>query len=114
MSVSINGSVGILTPSILTDAPTTVTTTPYVMPVAQTSFIFNGSSTIVVTLPTPATYVGQFIFLKTVANQAVNSATSNVVLLSNTSAGAPILTNTAGKWAIMQSDGTNWVIMASN
>ena len=114
MTVSINGSVGILTPSLLPAAPITVTTTPYTMTLAQTSFIFNGTSTITVTLPTPATYTGQLMFLKTIKAQAVNSASSNVVPVGSATAGTAILAATIGKWAIIQSDGTNWVIMASN
>lgn len=114
MSVSINGSVGILTPAILAAIPITVTTTPYTMTVAQTSFIFNGSNTIVVTLPTPGTYTGQLIFVKTLASQLVNSASSNVAPIGSATAGTAILAATAGKWAILQSDGTNWIIMASN
>jgi len=49
--------------------------------------------------------------IKTVAAQAVNSATLNVVPLSGGAAGTAILTANAGRWATLVSDGTNWVIM---
>ena len=50
--------------------------------------------------------------IKTVAAQAVNSASpNNVVPLSGGAAGSAILTANAGRWATLVSDGTNWVIM---
>lgn len=114
MTVSIDGSVGILAPAVFLSVPITVTASTYTMASAQTSFIFNGTGTIVVTLPSAATYLGQIIFVKTVPAQAVISASSNVVLISSLTAQTNILAATAGKWAIMQSNGTNWVVMASN
>ena len=114
MTVLITGSVGVTTPSILLSVPVTITTTPYTVTGGQNSFIFNGTSTITVTLPDAVTYSGQLIFFKTLAAQAVNSASSNVAPIGSATVGTAILAATSGKWAIMQSNGTNWVVMAAN
>jgi hypothetical protein len=73
--------------------------------------ICNGSGTITVTLPDPSTYNGREIMIKTVANQAVISASSNVGPLAGGAASTSILSATAGKWATLVSDGVNWLIM---
>lgn len=78
------------------------------------SLIMNASGTYTLTMLTPSSYVGRILYIKTIAAQAVNSASSNVVPIGGGAAGTGILAATAGKWAIMQSDGTNWNIMASN
>ena len=76
--------------------------------------ICNGTGTITVTLPSASLWTGRDLVIKTIAAQAVNSASSNVVPLASATAGTAILANTAGKWARLVSDGTNWVIMAAN
>lgn len=81
----------------------------------HSSIIINPSNTFTLTLITPsAANAGQWLYLKTIDNFAVNSAGSNVVPLAGGAASTPILTGTAGKWAALQSDGTDWVIMAGN
>lgn len=73
--------------------------------------ICNGSGTITVTLPDASTYNGREIMIKTIANQAVISASSNVGPLAGGAASTSILSATAGKWATLVSDGVNWLIM---
>lgn len=72
--------------------------------------ICNGSASITVTLPNPATYSGPDINIKTIAAYTVVSASSNVVPITGGAAGTAILPATAGRWATLVSDGTNWVI----
>ena len=95
-------------------APITVTSSTYSQTGYEASVIFNGSGSITLTLLTPANVSGLQIKVRTIANQTVVSATSNVVPLAGGAAGTAILAGTAGKWADLQSDGTNWQIMASN
>lgn len=85
-----------------------------ILAATDSSIICSGSGTIALTLPAASALAGKIIRVRTVTNQAVNSASSNVVPLAGGSASTGILTNTAGKWADLQSDGTNWTIMASN
>lgn len=94
---------------------TVTDTTNYTVTFKTASIIINnsfGSTTL--TLPDAATYPGKVINLRTIKNQTVISASSNVVPLAGGSAGTAILSNTAGKWAMLQSDGTSWHIMAAN
>ena len=78
------------------------------------SLIFNGGASITVTLPTPGSYTGRRLRLKTIAAFTVISASGNVVPMAGGAAGTAILAATAGKWADIESDGTNWIIMAAN
>ncbi len=98
-----------------TASPVTRTGTSYTQGVNDSSIIINGSGTFTLTLTAPsANNAGQWLYLRTIVNFALNSAGSNVVPLVGGAAGTAILTNTAGKWAALQSDGTNWQIMAGN
>ena len=77
----------------------------------ENHIICNGGATITATLPT-TNNSGRIITMRTVANFAVNSASSNISYngtLSNT-----ILLGMANKWAILACDGTNWIVIASN
>lgn len=94
-------------------APVTKTT-DYTVSADDLSIICNGTGTITLTLPSASTYAGKMLHVKTIAAQAVVSASSNVKPLDSNTAGTAILAATAGKWALLQSDGTNWVIMAGN
>jgi hypothetical protein len=82
--------------------------------VGEGSTIFNASGTFTATLPVAASYPGRWWRCKSIAAQAVNSASSNVVPLAGGAAAATILAAGAGKWADLQSDGVNWIIMAAN
>ena len=77
------------------------------------SAIFNGSGTYTATLADPTICKGKRLRVKTIAAQAVNSASSNVAPLSSGTAGTAILAATAGKWSEMESDGIAWQTMAA-
>jgi len=68
-------------------------------------------STCTATLPTASTWPGRQITFKNMQAQTLVSASSNVVPIGSTTAGAAILLAVVGNWATMVSDGTNWVIM---
>lgn len=72
--------------------------------------ICNGAG-IVVTLPLAGAYTGREVMIKTIAAQAVISASANVVPLTGSAPGTAILAGAAGNWATLVSDGANWVIM---
>ena len=113
LSVQPSGGATVFGGSVATPAPVTKTTN-FTMGAAETSIIANGAGTITVTLPSPASSVGQWRTIKTIAAQTVVSASSNVSPQVGGAAGTAILAATAGKWADLQSDGTNWIIMRSN
>ena len=99
---------------ISTTAPATLTGTSGSVAAQQGSAIINASGTFTLTLPSAATLPGQWMHLKSIAAQIVNSASSNVVPIGTATAGTAIFTAAAGKWAILQSDNTNWITMAGN
>jgi hypothetical protein len=68
----------------------------------------------VITLPSPASMVGQTIVIKTTQTQLVTSASSNVVPLVGGAAGTAILAATIGKWAALVSDGTSYNVVSGN
>jgi hypothetical protein len=67
-----------------------------------------------ITLPNPALYKFRKLSFKTNQNQAVVSASSNVVPIIGGAATTSILAATAGKWADLVSDGSNWLITKAN
>jgi len=73
-------------------------------------------SALTLTFPAASSWTGRYITVKNMQAFAVNSASSNIVPIDNTSAGTAILLGVVGNWATMVSDGTNWIIMqaASN
>lgn len=79
----------------------------------DSSLIFNGTATITVTLPTPSSFPGRWLYAKTIAAFAVNSDASNVCPLTSATPGTAILPATLGAWAWLHCDGTHWIIMAS-
>jgi len=100
--------------SIGTAAPVTVTASTYTVGANESDIIFNTSTTHTLTLPSASANPGRFLFVKTIAAFAVNSASSNVCPISSATPGTAILAATAGKWATLKSDGTNWIVMAAN
>lgn len=92
--------------------PKTVTAN-YTVMASDYSLIFNGSNTIVTTMPNAVIYAGRFLNMKTLGN-AVVSYSANIVPIDSAIANTSILSNVAGKWASLQSDGQNWVIMSAN
>lgn len=101
------GPLALLTPVAKTGTTVTVAAT-------ETALVFNTTGTVTLTLPGAALFPGRVLIITTVAAQAVNSASSNVIPANSTSAGTAILAGTAGKWAILVSNGTAWQIVANN
>lgn len=96
-------------------APVTgIKTTDYTLGDSDRYIIVNGSGAVTLTLPAAASWPGREIYVKTIAAQAVNSASSNVKPAASNTAGTAIVTNTAGKFALLVSDGSHWVVMAGN
>lgn len=89
-------------------------TTSFTVGVTDREIICQGSASISVTLPTPSSFPGREIHIKTIAAFTVVSASSNVKPLATNTAGTAILAATAGKWARLVSDGSHWIIMAGN
>ena len=81
---------------------------------ASTWIVVNYAGTVELTFPSASASTGTEFHVKTITNNAVISATSNISPLAGGSAIASILSATAGKWATLVSDGTNWVIMQAN
>ena len=71
------------------------------------------SGTLTVTLPSAAQWPGRELTLRNTVAFAVQSASSNVVPITNaTTPTTAILAATDGAWARLRSNGTNWVIVA--
>jgi hypothetical protein len=103
----------------ITSAITPLVTSGIVtLPNTVNSIICTAASTL--TLPSAGLYPGRWLFFKLTANAAVNSASTNIVPISSTTANNIILPQTGtvgaatGKWSQLQSNGTNWVTMAAN
>lgn len=102
-----------LTQAFNTSTPTTYTGTSGT--ITSMSSILNPSGTFTATLPTASSNAGRWLYIKSIAAQLINSASSNVVPLAGGAAGTALIGSaTAGKFVILQSDGTNWQIMAAN
>jgi hypothetical protein len=76
--------------------------------------VCNGTGSITVTFPTASANTGRMVWIKTIAAQAVASASSNVKPIDSNTAGTAIVDNVAGNYAVLVCDGTNWVVMAAN
>lgn len=76
--------------------------------------IVDKASACTITLPAASSYPGRTISIRTITNNTVSSASSNVVPLAGGAAGTSILSATTGKWADLVSDATNWLIMRAN
>ena len=95
------------------NAPATLKTANFTVGDAETAIICNGAGSLTATLPAAASWPGRQLLIKTIAAQAVVSASSNVKTINSNTAGTAILAATAGTWALLVSDGANWVVMAS-
>jgi len=105
--LQVNGSFAI-------NAPVTVTT-DYTVAADVTFIISNRAASNTLTLPTPASNTGRVLFITIIGgNNAVISASSNVVPRSGGIAGTAIIpaTNGDGAWTLLVCDGTNWIIAA--
>ena len=92
------------------NAPVTKTAS-FTLGANENFVVCNGTGTIVVTFPTASASTGRVVWIKTIAAQAVDSASSNVKPVNSNTAGTSILTGSAGKYAMLVCDGTNWVVM---
>lgn len=95
------------------NAPVTKTAS-FTLGAAENFVVCNGTGTITVTFPTASANAGRVVWIKTIAAQAVSSASSNVQPLTSATAGTTILTGTAGKFAMLVCNGTDWVVMSAN
>lgn len=95
------------------NAPVTKTAN-FSLGAAENFVVCNGTGTITVTFPTASANTGRVVWIKTIAAQAVSSASSNVQPLTSATAGTAILTGTAGKFAMLVCNGTDWVVMSAN
>lgn len=111
---SVNLTGGATAAAFSCTAPVTQTAATHAMAVTDCSLIANRGGSITVTLLSAATYPGRWFYVKTITNNTLVSASSNVVPRAGGAAGTAILSGTAGNWAALQSDGTNWVIMMGN
>lgn len=68
-------------------------------------------SSLTITLPAAASYVGREITVQNYQAQTVISASSNVVPQGGGASGTAVLDAVVGNWATLVSNGTNWVIM---
>ena len=95
------------------NAPVTKTAS-FTLGATENFVVCNGTGTITVTFPTASANTGRVVWIKTIAAQAVSSASSNVQPLTSATAGTAILTGTAGKFAMLVCNGTDWVVMSAN
>lgn len=113
-ALNINRTGNVTFPSGISTTRPVLITSNYNLSATDTSIICNGSGTISLVLQSAASYPGRIIYVKTIAAQLVQSATSNIIPIDTNTPGSAILTNVAGKWAMLQSDGTYWVAMMAN
>lgn len=91
----------------------TKTTNFTISPGENSIIVNNNSGTTTATLPAASQWPGEEITIKTTQNQAVISASSNVVPINSAVPSNSIVTGTSGNWVTMVSDGTNWIVMKS-
>lgn len=100
----------------VSSAPVTATSN-YTVATTDTWIINNKTgSSLTVTLPAAASYIGRELTIQNYQAQTVISASSNVIYIGGGAAGTAILAASVGDSATLVSDGTNWVMMqyASN
>ncbi|HXJ73802.1 MAG TPA: hypothetical protein VNM37_13165, partial [Candidatus Dormibacteraeota bacterium] len=73
----------------------------------------NRGGTMTYVLPDPTESRGRELYFRTYTNNAIVSASSNVVGLAGGPPGTAITIATAGSWALMVCDGTWWAISAA-
>lgn len=97
-----------------TNPAVVVTATPHTMALTTTYLISDVGATLTVTLPDATKYPGKMLHFLNRQAFAINSASSNVVLITGGAAGTVIVPATAQVWRTAVSDGTNWVLVARN
>lgn len=91
-----------------------IKTTSFTLAATENWVTCNGSATITVTLPAPASFPGREIMMRNIAAFTVVSASANVTPITGAAASTAIMPATAGKFVTLVSDGINWQIMAAN
>lgn len=92
--------------------PPVTITGDYTILETDDDIICNGSGAIALTLPAASSgNAGRKLRIKTIADQAVNSASSNIAPIDSATAGTAILPAYKGSWAEIVSNGSNWVMM---
>ena len=86
-------------------------TANFTLAATESYVICNGAGSIAVTLPAASAAAGRDVTIKTIANQTVTSAASDVYPLVGGALGTAILLGTAGKYARLVSNVSGWVIM---
>lgn len=89
----------------------TVTGATFTITEATVYVVANFAGTVTLTLGSAKNIARQPIIVKTILNQTVVSASSNVIPLVGGAAGTAICAGTAGTSAILVPNGTNWEIM---
>lgn len=92
-------------------APVTYTSTSVTIAETDSYVILNTSGTTTVTLPAAGSWPGREIWLRSIQNRTIASASANVVPRTGGAAGTAIMTGD-GAWVLLVSDGTAWQIMA--
>ena len=95
-------------------SPTTYTGTTYTVVDTDTWIIANVSASSVITLPAAASYPGRALTIKTIRNNKVDSASSNVAPIASATVGVAIVSANTGRFATLVSNGTSWITMAAN
>lgn len=90
--------------------PAQITASTYVVISTDTHLVANFAGTVTLTLPTASVSLGRELTIRTVTNNTVVSASSNVAPRAGGANGTAILSATAGQWAYLISDGTQWQI----
>lgn len=107
-------SVGLESGMALQSSVPIVLTGDHVLYGTDCSLIFNAAATSTLDLQDASQWTGRWLYIKTIANEAVVSGGNNVLSLDGTTFGTAILPATAGKWAALQSNGSYWIIMMAN
>jgi hypothetical protein len=92
-------------------APQSVTGTSATITSQSATIAATGTCTL--TLPTPSSNVGNWLYFVSTTAQIVQSASANVIPLAGGAAGTAIFTAAIPHWCIMQSNGTNWITFAA-
>jgi len=95
-------------------SPHATKTADYTVTTDDTVLTCNKAGIFTLTLPTPSSFPGRILVVRTITANTVVSAGNNVVPAAGGAAGTAILAATAGKAALLMSDGTNWQNILAN
>ena len=77
----------------------------------SSDFLITGAPSCTATLPAASGYSGRVLYFQSYQDQALISASSNVVGIGGGAAGTSILLARLGDQSTLVSDGTNWIMM---